>query len=205
MMFVRAFFLSLFAISFAVAKPLPFWKGKEKYYARIKDGEVLVSVKSANPDKPEHRQAILITGGGQVKAPAQFVFEAALDFDQVAKMSGYIEKAKFDAQKKVLTLDLSAYGHKGQMDFALNINRDAEPKTIGYEVIRGPMLGFRGEFAFEPTGQSLSEVGMTGLYSYKSFPMPQFFLEFGLQVVFQKMAVRLRHNVEEEFRKKEPK
>ena len=205
MMFVRITFLVLFALNIAEAKPLPFWKGKEKYYERIKEGEVLVSVRSAEPVNPEHRHSILITGGGRVKAPAIFVFDAALDFERVAKMSGYIEKAKFNVQSKVLTLDLSAYGHKGQMDFALNINRDAQPKTIGYEVIRGPMMGFRGEFSFEDIGRNVSEVGMGGEFSYKTFPIPKLFLEFGLQVVFQKMAVRLRQNVEEEFRKKEPK
>jgi hypothetical protein len=40
---------------------------------------------------------------------------------------------------------------------------------------------------------------MTGEYSYDHFPVPKFFLEFGVEVIFQKMALRLRRYVEEQY------
>jgi len=180
--------------------PAPFWKTKEKVYQRIQNGEVIVVVKSVQ--SAQGQKQLLVQGGGQVRAPAAFVFNEALNFDQLAKVSGYIKKARFDAKKDILELEVGAFGHRSKMKLLLKAFEEQRPRRIDYQVIDGAMKGLAGTFRFDELSAKKTEVGITSDFQYDEFPVPKLFLEFGLEVVFQRMAVRLRQHVEDEFRKK---
>lgn len=180
----------------------PFWKTKEKIYERVENGEIIVAVKSLpvkEAGKPKHLMTIL--GGGHVAAPALFVFKKALEFDQLGKVSGYIKSAKFDADSGKLDLVVGAFGFEGKMKLQMKIKPDSVPRQIDFVVIEGGMEGLAGTFTFSELDPRKTEVGIDSTFRYDKFPAPQVFLEFGLEVVFQRMAARLRGHVEEEYKK----
>lgn len=193
---------SLIALNFCAADSAPpFWKAKEKYIERVKDGEILVAVKSQKSAHPDASKQLTIHGGGHVRAPAKFVFAQAQDYKKVASLSGYIEKADFDASQGVLKMEIAAYGYRTEMDVKLVAHPPtAAPASLDYEILRGPLKGLRGAFSFVDIATNKSEVGMTGDYRYADLPIPKIFLEFGMEVIFQKMAARLRRHVETEYK-----
>ncbi len=72
---------------------------------------------------------------------------------------------------------------------------------IDFEVLDGALRGLRGTFNFTPLGPTKSEVGIQSTFRYDHFSAPKIFLEFGLEVVFQRMAARLRAHVEDQYKK----
>lgn len=194
-------FFSFLAIA-AAAPPAgqPFWKSKDKVYQRIQNGEVIVSVAAAAPAPPQAKR-LTIQGGGHVRAPRDFVFTYARDFDQIARLSGFIQKSKYNKDDQTIDISVSALGHTADLRLAVKTEAEAAPKAIEFEVIRGPLTGMKNRVTFaELSKPTLSEVGIAGEYRYDQFPIPQFFLEFGMEVVFQKIATRLRQQAEAAYR-----
>jgi hypothetical protein len=188
----------------APAAEAPFWKSKEKAYDRIKNGEILVAVKSTDVKEPGRaKNLMIIRGGGRVGAPAEFVYKKALEFDRLGKVSGYIKSAKFDPAAQTLDLVVGALGFVGKMRMRMKMRPEADPRQIEFLVQSGSMQGLSGVFTFEDIGPRKTEVGIDSRFRYDEFPAPRVFLEFGLEVVFQRMAARLRAYVEEEFNKRD--
>lgn len=178
----------------------PFWKTKPKVYKRITDGDVIVVVKDAPASQGKPKNHLIVQGGGIVSAPAEFVFAKAQDFDQMSRVSGYIKSAKFDAKTEILELTVGAFGHEGKMNLKIKTKADSRPRRIDYEVVSGALQGLSGNFAFTELSAKKTEVGMSGDFLYDKFPIPQLFLEFGMEVAFQRMALRLRRFAEDEYR-----
>jgi hypothetical protein len=178
----------------------PFWQTKPKAIERIKNREILVVVKSA----PKNEGKMLIArGGGRVNAPADFTFQRALEFDQLPKLSGYIEEAVFNEKAQELTVKVGAYGYHGKMRIKLDIRDKSNPREIGFNVVEGSLKGFNGLFRFEPLASKISEVGLEGNLVYEKISLPKVFLEFGMEVVLQRLAGKLRRFAEDEYKKQE--
>lgn len=192
---LRGFLAFLAALGVAGAEAPPFWKAKEKVYSRVREGEVIVSVRSGDPVQP-FKKRLTINGGGHVQAPRDFVFAYAQDFDQIARLSGFIQKAKYDAEAGTVDADIAAFGYKSSFRLKVSSDSSAEPKRIGLEMVKGPLTGLRSSVTFASLSGDKTEVGIEGDYRYDEFPIPKMFLEFGMEVVFQKMAVRLRSTAE---------
>lgn len=183
----------------AAAAETPFWKSKEKVYERIREGEVIVSVKSEAGPKGEAAHRLRVRGGGQVRAPRDFVFKKALEFENLVKVSDYIRRAKYDAPEQKLALEMGAFGYDAKMTLKLKVDESA--KRVGYEVIDGSLTGMTGEFEFVEVGGEKTDVGILSDYPYEKLGFPAFFAEFGFEVIFQRLAVNLRSHVENEYRK----
>jgi hypothetical protein len=179
----------------------PFWKSKEKTYKRVEQGEVIVVVKREDGLALKAKNRLRIQGGGITHAPDGFVFKKAMDFDKIAKESGYISAARYDAATQKLDLDIHAFGHKATMKLKLSPHENAEPKRIAYEVLEGQLKGMTGVFTFRDLNGKKTEVGIDGDFHYDKLSLPTFFVEFGFEVVFQRMAINLRSFVEREYRK----
>ena len=175
----------------------PFWRAKEKVYSRIQNREIVVSVRAA-PRTSGMKNLLSIAGGGQVDAPCAFVFAASKDFEAFARQTGYVDRAKFDPVTQILEARLSAYGLKADIAFKMV----AGDSAMTYAVLKGPMTGMKGEFKFIPAGAAKCDVGIDGEFAYDKFPVPQFFLSFGMEVMLQRMAGRLRSYSEELYQKK---
>lgn len=196
-------FLAYLVLAWA-ADDTPFWKAKEKIYQRIQDGEVIVSVKSADAKAPfKHR--LEINGGGQARAPRDFAFNFARDYDHIARLSGYIDKAKYHPETKRIEVHVSAFAFSADLELKVNDVPDADPKRIEFDIVKGPMTGLNVRLEFAALNAAKTEIGMRGAYDYDTFPLPKMFLEFGMEVIFQKTAVRLRSEVEKEAKNAEGK
>ena len=202
---LRGFLAFLALTAAAHAGPKPFWQAKDKVYERVKSGEIIVAVTSASPEAPL-KNRLTINGGGWVRAPRDFVFEYAQDFDKLARLSGFIEKSAYDKDGGNIRLTVSALGYKAELKAKVASVRDADPKRIEFEVVEGVVKGMRNQILFvNPESPGKTEVAIQGEYRYDTFPIPKAFLEFGMEVVFQKMAARLRQQVETAYRGVEKK
>jgi hypothetical protein len=181
------------------ADPAPFWKAKEKVYQRIKDGEVIVVVTSSPGIKTKHQ--LRINGAGHVNAPRDFVFERSQHYEDLPKVSSYIRGAKFNPETRILNIVISAFGHSADMDIRIDPKATADPRQIAFELVRGPMQGLNGVFNYAELPKAKTEVGIEGQFHYDTFPIAKLFLEFGMEVVFQRMATGLRSHVESEYAK----
>ncbi len=181
----------------------PFWKTKEKVYERVQNGEVIVGVHGEFASKQTPRNTLTVNGGGQLAAPRDFVFAAAQKYAELMRTSDYIRRANYDARTHRLDLDLQMLGYSSHIQVELNAMSAPEPQRIEYKIVAGPLAGFHGFLTFARISTDLlqrrCEVGIWGEYKYDVFPIPKVFLEFGMEVVFKRLAERLRSHVESEY------
>lgn len=187
----------LLTIAAAQATETPFWRSKEKVYARIRNREIVVSVvqRASTPGGP--RQTLIASGGGQSSAPCDFIFAQSLRPQELAQASDYIKSSTFDPKTSRVDLQIEALGRSAALTVALLPFAEAVPRRLEFEIVKGPMTGFRGALSFTEISAKTCEVGLAAVYGFDQSPLPRSFLEFGLEVIFQRMAARLRAFVEE--------
>jgi hypothetical protein len=183
----------------ALASETPFWKAKPKVYERIQEREVIVRVNSSkNPSAPPAAQ-LDTAGGGQVNAPCAFVFKTMQNYEQLTKASDDIKAAHYAAKEQTLKLRVEAFAFKA--DLLIEVKPVGPPdQAILYRILQGPMTGYRGRVELQAVAKNNCEVGFSGEYQFDKFPIPKLFLDFGLEVIFQRMAIRLRGYVEDEYK-----
>ena len=190
--------LFLFLWSITHAEEAPFWKAKEKVYQRIvEQREIIVSVK-VNKLAGTSKELVM-QGAGQSSTPLDFTYQEATKFDNFPKISSYIREIKYTPEKKQLFMHSEAYGYHARMLLQLDYKTAGAKKVIAYKIISGVFTGMSGELGFEDVGRRKTEISMTGLYPFEKLPVPAFFAEFGLEVILQKMAARMRAYVEEQY------
>ena len=189
----------MFLLAFGGVAAEPFWKTKERVYDRVKNGEIIVSVKTLEP-KGKIRE-LVVQGGGHVAAPAAFVLRKAIDFEQMGKMSGYIKSTKWDPAARELEIVVGAFGQEGRLKMSIKIDEQARPRRVDYFIMAGGLQGMTGAFVFDELSALKTEVAFESSYKFEKFPLAKLFLEFGLEVAFQRMAASLRAYVEDEFKK----
>ncbi len=171
----------------------PYWKRKEKVYKRIENREILVSVLSK--EDPRGQSTMTIRGGGQVPRPCDEVFARAQQYEKAAKASAFVSSAQFDSASDILAVKIEAFGRSANIRMQLKAH--PTERRIDFKVVDGPMTGLSGRYDFFIAKTKKCDVGIDANYSYSEFPLPRFFLEFALEVMFQKMAGSLRQFVEE--------
>ena len=193
--------LFIFLWSITHATEMPFWKAKEKVYKRVAEQrEVVVSVK-VNKLSGSTKELVM-QGAGHASTPLDFTYQEAKKFENFPKMSGYVRETQYTPQTKQLFMHSEAFGYHARMLFQLDFKEsDEKRKVISYKIISGVFAGMQGELAFEDVGRRKTEISMTGVYPFEKLPVPAFFAEFGLEVILQKMATRIRAYVEEQYQK----
>jgi hypothetical protein len=182
------------------ANELPFWKAKAKIYQRIENREIIVSVHSEKAEKPQLPHDLHAAGGGQVNSPRDFLFSEAKKYGDLSHNSDYVKSSIYHPDTHILELKIEAFGHSSEMNVELKEISSDETRQILFHILSGPFKGFQGTVDFTSLKPKKSEVGFSGEYRYDEFPIPRFFLEFGMEIVLQKMAFRLRKHVEELWR-----
>jgi hypothetical protein len=187
-------------LTIAMAQELPFWKSKEKVYSRVENGEVIVSVKEVKLPAGQAGKKLKVEGGGQVAAPRASVFKIAQRYENLPRFSDYIKTAKFDPATSVLKLHVAGFGYATDMDVHVKPSQSEAASSLEYLVRTGPMQGLTGRVTMTDLPRSKTEVGLDGEFKYTQFPLPQLFLEFGLELAFRRLAWRLRTFAEQESR-----
>ncbi|RME16775.1 MAG: hypothetical protein D6797_03825 [Bdellovibrio sp.] len=174
----------------------PFWRVKPKVYQKILENRsIVVSVKT-QPLKGGLHQ-LYMQGAGIVSAPLKYCFAQARQFENLKKVSSYIVSARFHSKSQRLYLHTKAYGFHAQMLMQIYV---APSAFIHWKVVAGSFTGLRGVFVFKSVGAEKTELSLTAIYPYKTLKMPHFFVEFGLEVILQKVAWKMRRFIEERYK-----
>lgn len=191
--------LALFASSTVFAE-VPFWKAKDKVYERIQNRDIIVSVKEAGTAKPPFQHRLEMNGAGRLEIPCAYAFKLSQDVVAIADESGYMEKSRYNRETQILSTRIAAYGLKADVEtkIAADNSESSEPNLV-FEILKGPMTGLKGQFTFFKVAAKKCDIGLSGDYHYDRFPVPQFFLRFGMEVMFQRMAARLRAYAERQY------
>ncbi len=175
----------------------PFWKSKSKVYERIQNREIIVSVTS--PDK-----LLRVSGGGQIQRACSCVVAQTENPKELVASSSYVKNATYDEKSQRLEFTIAAFTREARLQLKLVTVNGPPPRRVNFFMESGPLSGFNGKFSFNEINSSNCEVGISGQYQYDHFPLPKFFLEFGLEVIFQRMALGLRTFVEDRCKEKGP-
>lgn len=174
------------------APALPFWKAKEKVYRRIQEERAIVVAVHTDPIKSGDQ--LVINGGGQISTPITFAFQQALIFDNLKEVSDYVKEVR--SENGQLFVRSKAYGYEAAMWLKI---QSTPSSGIHFEVVRGTLKGLRGDLHFDKVTSSKTEIGISGQYDYVKFPIAKIFAEFGIEVVLQRMAIRLRSLIEDRY------
>lgn len=171
----------------------PFWKSKAKIYDRVQAGEVMVSVsaRDVSPQKPKWE--LNVNGGGHVRASCAVVFSEAQNYEETARLTGYVKNPKYDSTTGRMHITISAYTYAREVDLTVTANEGE--RRIEFRMLNGPMRDFWWALKMTDFKPQVCEIALTGGYKYDEFPIPRLFLEFGMEVVFKRMAERLRSHV----------
>ena len=182
-------------LTIAVAQTLPFWKSKAKVYERVQNREVIVSVTALDHTPEVPRYTLRVVGGGQSRVPCDFVFIQAENYEETARLSGYVTQAKFNPETRVMNVTVEAFFHSASMQIAVQ-SHPAPERKLDFTMLTGAMRGFQWALSFADLNSGICEIAIDGSYLYDQFPIPRLFLEFGMEAVFKRMAERLREQVE---------
>jgi hypothetical protein len=215
-LFLFLFLLPLFVhIQVASALPLiaeevPFWKAKSKVYKKIlEERAVMVAVKTIDDSSVKATPKIMqMLGGGIIHVPQKFAFETAKDFKKLEKVSSHIRQATWIPKTETLYLHTEAFNYHAQMNLKVKFIEGVEKSTIQWTHVSGVFTGMEGRIEFATllpakgaTATERSEIALATGYRYNKFPIPALFLEFGLEVIMQKIAGRMRSFIEEEYKR----
>lgn len=181
------------------------WLNKEKVIQRITDNkEILVSVKVEDRKKTEKKAESLknlkIQCVGLVGRPLLDSFLTAKKFYLLPHVSDHIKKAEYDAVGQELYLHTEAFNYHAHMWMKLRfVEADKERKSIDFEVIRGVFKGMKGTILFSANGIGKTKMELFSDYPYRELPVPNFFVEFGLEVATQRVASKMRSFIENQI------
>jgi hypothetical protein len=207
--FAYFLFLSIPVISSGeplVPSGVPFWKSKAKVYRKIReDRAIIVSVKTVDDATVKTAPKLMrLEGGGVINVPVAFAYKQAKNFKNLEKMSDHVRTAEWNEKAQTLFLHTEAFNYHARMNLAVTFTEAPEKNSINWKIIGGVFTGMEGRIEFLRNlggggGKESSEIGLAAGYRYNKFPIPAFFLHFGLEVVMQKIAGRMRSFIEEEF------
>lgn len=182
-----------------------FWKAKANVYERVQNGEIIVSVLVKKTAEQNPRYTLFMNGGGQVQAPRDFVFATVQKYEQLLASSDYIKDPHYNAAAERLDFDITALGYSAHLQMAVKPTGDPAAPQIDYRILAGPLTGFSGRTTFAAPAPRQCEIGITGEFKYDVFPLPNVFLEFGMEVVLKRIAEHLRKFAELQYALSQPK
>ena len=116
-------------------------------------------------------------------------------------MSGMIKSSKYDAAKQQLVMIMEAFNYRAHLKMKIDMPPGNElHKDIRFCVLDGTFADMGGVLRLEKTEVDRSRISLTALQGFDKLPMPDFFLEFGIEMAMQIAAGKMRGFVEEAYR-----
>lgn len=170
----------------------PFWEGKPALEAKLRDERaVLVSVRIDKAENDKNADSFSISGVGHVRREAQTVFALAKQFDRLKDVSEVFREVKFDSKTNRVFVICEALGYQARM--LVKVDPSKEPiREIHFKVIEGHFEGLDGVMAFRELEKSETEVSFRARLEAREIPIPRVLIGFALEVVIQKVAVKMR-------------
>ncbi len=175
-----------------------FWRDNPKLLKKVHENrDILVSVKSTMAPKISPKAKHLdMQGVGLVNSPTETAFKLAKDFSNLPKVSSFIKKVKYDAVSHKLYMHSVAFDYHAKMWMLVGFVEDKSKKSITFKVVKGVFSGMTGEISFKELPKNKSQIELLAAYNYIDLAIPSFFIEFGLEVIIQKVAVKMRSFIE---------
>lgn len=199
------FFIGLSVLSFftlSMAAELPFWRTKTKVLNKItEERAIVVLVKADENSKGPH--TLKMQGGGLTRRSATYIFNETQKYEKLTEVSDHVREVKWNASRQELYVHTEAFQYHARMTMKVEpVAAKAGEKIsrLNFKVIQGHFTGMEGAFTYEEHKPEATLMGFEAEYKYTVLPMPRFFIEFGLEVVLQKVAGRMRTYLENQPR-----
>lgn len=177
-----------------------FWREKPRIYKKMREEKFIpVNVNTVeNAGAVSGTHLLTLQGAALVKRPQKITFSTVTDFTRLKDISDHIKKTKFDEVKKELYILCEAFTYTAEMWMKVEFEKKSEALSqMRFQVIKGTFRGISGVLQTKDIDENLSEMALVAKMDYKKLPFPDFFIHFGLEVVLQKIAGRIRSHVEE--------
>jgi hypothetical protein len=178
---------------------LPFWRQKAKVFKQIKERrKIVVSVK-LQPEGGEKK--VRITGAGAVNVPLYFAVEQIQRFEQLPKVSSYFKKVTHDKEKKEVYFFMQALGT--QVRFIQKYQwgvQTPEKAQMDWLVTWGRLKGMVGHYKLSRLSTGQTEITIWAHLKKEDIPIPDFLLNFTLEVIAEKVAQKMRTFIENNYR-----
>lgn len=175
--------------------------GKPKIQERLREREILVSVRTESGRLDPKADRLLMSGVGWVKQAPELVFETAKKFEVLPSVSDHFREVKFDKKSNRLFIISQALGYQARMLFQLRL--DETNRSIHFRVIDGHFLGLRGEISMRAAQDSKNrpspdKTEMTVLMAHEAreLPVPKILIGFALEIVAKNVAQKMRRYLE---------
>lgn len=185
------------------AEPPPFWEGKPKLELKLRDERaVLVSVRTEKGVVDKDADLFTINGVGWVKRSAADVFQLAQQYERLKDVSDMFREVKFEAKTNRVFVICQALGYQARMLLSVKPS-EGPPREISFKVVDGHFLGLQGTMGFRelPLGPTRAtpetEVTFRVHHEAREIPIPRILVGFALEVVVQKVAMKMRTHFEE--------
>ena len=193
-----AFFILFSSMAFAATEKAFWEKDSPELDKKLADRKIPVSVKShQDADKKHH---LRLQGIGEVSAPFTYSRKWTANFNHLSRVSDYVREVKWNPISKVLYLHTEAFKFHARMRLKVNQVDKEKTRDLQFEVVQGVFTGMKGSLSVHQHGFAKSRVSIDAHYYYTKWNIPKLFLEFGLEVVLQKFAERLRALLEKDFK-----
>jgi uncharacterized membrane protein len=192
---ITLFLLSSPRLSFAQEEE-PFWRSKAKVYEQIiRKRKIVVSVIKVDHEdtKPRYR----VVGAGLVNAPISKVRTLMGQFERLPSVSDHFKKVEHDKAQSKLMVHLQAVGFETRLLMKYKWRELPEGvQQMDWEVIDGPFIGMLGHYRLRAIEGRKTEVSTWTLVQEPKVPIPEFLLNFTLEVIAEKVAQKMRSFLE---------
>ena len=181
---------------------LEYWN-QLRFQKKFQEKEILVSVTVT--DRPKGLippQSLNHNGAFYVGTYAKSGFQRTKGFQFLKNMKEYIKSYKWNEKNKSLYIKGQAFKYHAQLWMKFEYHEIQSKEGPLYEIrwthTKGLFTGMKGVLRFKDIGRRKHQITMTARYNFSKLPLPKFFVQFGLEVVLQKAAFKLRQYIEHE-------
>ena len=175
----------------------PFWDNK--YYKFDHSNFPKVSVKS-HKQKIDHR--LYMNGIVTVNVPARFIWKISKDLETFKGISEHIISVEHNHRFNFAVFKLSAYGYFTNESVKVKYVEKGGNYYVNFSVFEGFFKGANAQLKIAKKTRRNTDVSLQVTYDYKEWPMPKLFIEFGIEVVLQKIASKIKTFLQKEYQNK---
>jgi hypothetical protein len=183
--------------------PLPFWRKKPNVYKKLLEERRIVvtasTVKGSGP-KPYH---LSVKAAGIINAPFQFCRKWVQEYEKLPKVDSRFKRVKYYPDRQRIYLHLEAYGFGARMILRVQRGVGERAFELRWRSIQGSFLGMTGTIRVDAVAAERCEISLTGDHHSSRIVLPPILLNFGLEIVGQKVAGAMRSFIEEEYRSRD--
>ena len=180
---------------------LPFWRKKQNLYTKIiKERKIVVSATDFSLRGQSKKRFV---GAGLVHASLEKVLGEVVQFENLLHVSSYFKKVVHKKDQKQVYFLIQALGYQSR--FLLSYKwgiRNKNQAQLDWIVSWGRLQGMVGHFKFESVEKKRTIMSVWTRLPEVDLPLPNFLMNFTLEVIAEKVAQKMRTYIETKHSKK---